>query len=323
MSQTEYAIAQFQSILLEFSLLQAASEAKEYKEDWRKNPVLRQGGRFASSVQKGAGDVEQRVEQSVKKALNATNQRIDQIKASLAKLGESAQGKLRTIFQSAPMDEARAKIGDALEEVSPEAREAFDDINDEISSALSKGDDLEAALTKGQNQAMDGLKKALASMGNAIKERKAGLLAMGTIAALTATAGGAGLLIGAGAVGTVANWTVPNVLGRAKEFATTKAILEDDKNLFKVWGAEFNAEVSQFLFRASLLAAGAGILVLGEELAFDALEEDKRTFAQGVKVLTQDAIAGISGDPSLGASEEDKGKLGEYFRESSNKRLGG
>lgn len=321
MSQTLYELAKLQATCLEITLISAAGEGelKEYKENWRKSPVLRQGGRFASSVKTTAGNAEKGIEQSLKNTIEAANKRIDQVKTSIAKLGDAAQQRLREIFQSAPMNEAKGKIGEVLEDVSPEAKEIFDEINEEVASALEEGEDLDVALTKGQNKAMDSLKKALASVGDAVKERKAGLVAIGTIAALTATAGGAGLLIGAGAVGTIANWSVPNLLGKAKEFATTKALLEDDKDLFNVWDKEFQAEVSQFLFRASIVAAGVGILVLGEEILFNAVEEDKKSFAQGVKVVTQDAIAGIAGD---GASDEDREKLGGYLKDSSSKRLG-
>ncbi len=319
--RVDYELAKLQGILLESSLLSAATpEVKEYKEDWRKNPILRQGGRFASNVKTAVGDTEGGIEQSLKNTITSANKGIDQIKASIAKLEGAAQEKLRAIFQSAPMNKAKDEIGGVIEEISPEAKEAFDEVNEEIANVLDEGKDLNVALTKAQNKTMDNIKKAFASGVDAVKERKASLLAMGAIAALTATTGGAGLLIGTGAVGTVANWSVPNLLGKGKEFATTKALLEDDKDLFKVWDKEFSAEVSQFLFRASLLAAGVGILMLGEELVFDALEEDKKTFAQGVKVLTQDAIAGI-GDQT-GASDEDRSKLGEYFKESSGKRTG-
>lgn len=321
MRQADYELLQLQGIVLEIALI-SASEVKEYKEDWRKTPVLRQGGRFASSVKTAVVDTTNRAEQGIKSSIEALSKQIEEFRESLSELGGIAQQKLRNIFQSKPMDEAKEKIGVVLEEVSPEAKEAFDEINNEISSALNEGDRLDEALAKAQKKAEDNLKKSLDSIGDSIKERQMSLLAMGIVGALTATTGAAGLLIGAGAVGTVANWSVPNLLGKAKEFATTKALLENDKDLFNVWGAEFDAEFSQFLFRASLITAGVGALILGEELLFDALEEDKKTFAQGVKVLSQGAISGIAENPVMGASQEDVNKLGEYFKESQAKRLG-
>lgn len=308
-----YELAKLQSLQLETVLIIAASEVKEYKEDWRNTPILRQGGRFASKAKSAIDKKLELSEQVVNNAIFSVNQRIDIIKDLFTRLNASAKEKLRKIFQSLPMNKAKEEIGQVLEDVSPEAKQVFDEINESIDSELKAGKPLEAALSKGQNQAMDSLRKALDSMKDAAKEHKAGLLAMGACAALTATAGAAGLLIGVGAVGAVGNWSVPNLLGNAVEFATTKQLLKDDKDLFAVWGAEFDAEISQFLFRASLVVAGIGVLVLAEEVFFHALEEDKKTFAQGVKVLAQGAASEIV--------QEDVGRLGEYYNESKAKRL--
>lgn len=313
-----YRIAQLQFKLIEAAL---TSEIKEYTEDWRDTPILRQGGRFASRVSQGIDAGQERAEQVAHSAMVSVNKRIDIIKDSLVKLNQNAHEKLIKIFSSTPMNRARKEIGKTLEKVSPESKQVFDEINQAIDLEIKKNKPLDQALSKGQKQSMKSLRKALDSMKGAAKEHQAGLLAMGACAALTAVTGGAGLLIGAGAVGAVANWSVPNLLGNAVEFATTKQLLKDDKNLLAVWEVELNAEISQFLFRASLVVAGIGVLVLAEEVAFHALEKDKKTFAQGIKVATQDAISGITDNPSLAATQEDLSQLGEFYKESRDKRL--
>lgn len=117
-----YDLLRLQGILLESALISAASELKEYKEDWRKTPIMRQGGRFASSVKTAVGDAAGTTEQGIKNTIEAINKQIDQFSQSLAKLGGEAQQKLRNIFQSEPMNKAKDKMGGVLE-VDSEARQ--------------------------------------------------------------------------------------------------------------------------------------------------------------------------------------------------------
>jgi hypothetical protein len=313
-----YKLASVQLILLQAAV---NLEIKEYKEEWRNSPVMRQGGRFASKVSTASNKIKERAEQIAASTMTAVNKRVDIIRESLSKLDNSIQLKLIEAFQSPPMNKARSEIGANLGKVSPESKEIFDEINSTINLSLKKGQPLDEALSSGQKKAMNSLEKAISSMKDAAKEHKAGLLAMGACAALTSVAGGAGLLIGAGLVGAVSNWSVPNLLGNAVEFATTKQLLKDDKDLLGVWQAELDAEISQFLFRASLVVAGIGVLILAEEITFHALESDKKVFAQGIKVATQDAIAGIADNPGFASSQDDTSKLSEYYRESRDKRL--
>jgi len=121
-----YSIAEAQSILLALSA--SLIEVKEYKEDWRKSPVLRQGGRFASNKRSSTADnqTEIRVKDFLTDAANAAKEKATEF---ISKLPEKDRAAINKVIDSPVFD----RLKDGIKELLPEVnRSGFDRTMDEI-----------------------------------------------------------------------------------------------------------------------------------------------------------------------------------------------
>lgn len=118
----------FQAQLLTFTAL-LQCDRKEYQEDWRKTPVVRDGGRFASSKPDGAtapaSGTREKINQATQSAVRGM---VEQIAKQVKKLPPEQQKEIMEMLDS---PEAIAIKKSIRQLIDPEGQAAFDRIANE------------------------------------------------------------------------------------------------------------------------------------------------------------------------------------------------
>jgi hypothetical protein len=154
-----YTIAQAQLLTLS-ALLQC--EVKEYKEDWRETPVVREGGRFASS--KTSNGNPSSSPNTTKEAINRATQSVvrgvaTQVNKQVEKLSPSQQQSVAEIIDSRAGLFVKKKIRQLVD---PAGQAAFDRVTDKMQG---KGEEVGLAdrIKAGSKVAQEELKAAATS----------------------------------------------------------------------------------------------------------------------------------------------------------------
>lgn len=299
-TQSGYELLKLQSILLEASLLSAASETKEYKESWRKTPVFRQGGRFASK--EGGDDTGSQASTSDAKKLDAGHNKVqgtaNKIKSALSNFTDAQAKQISSTVASPNVQKAMKAAAEAIDKnISPEAGKAFRQFNGKFTGNFRGTPSVGKAFDKSMEEA----KKVIAE--------SAKIGAIGTGIGVALALGGVTGVVGAAMVGVGAGVTAlgSKIAGKQGSVWTAigiesvrpgiKAIFEQ-KSVPEIAEKFTEGGLSQVTFGAgaTLVALGVGTAMLGlaHGKALDSWTQDTINYELE---RTAGIIKDISGNP--------------------------
>jgi hypothetical protein len=179
-----YLLAQAQVTGCTIQTLLAEAEVKEYKEDWRKTPIYRQGGKFASNDKSSEGSTAEKSDSgsAASKMKDIADRTLtplaNKIQQGVKKIPSETQQKLAEAANNPDVKKAKEAIGEAFHEFDVEAGEAFD----KVANAIQKGQEeepekpIESGVDKGVKKAKQILDIAAKNPGHAALGALGGLL---------------------------------------------------------------------------------------------------------------------------------------------------